>query len=95
VKKGNNLEIIGFVHGKDILRFLNRKKPVSLKKIMRPPYFVPGDKKIDAQLRSFQARKIHQAVVLDKEGKVAGLITLEDILEELVGSIQDEHDLSD
>jgi putative hemolysin len=95
VKKGNNLEIVGFVHGKDILRFLNRKKPVSLRKIVRPPYFVPGDKKIDAQLRSFQAKKLHQAVVLDKQGKVAGLVTLEDILEELVGSIQDEHDLSD
>jgi putative hemolysin len=95
VKKDDGQEIVGLVHGKDILRFLNRKKPVSLKKIMRPPYFVPGDEKIDAQLRSFQARKIHQAVVLDKEGKVAGLITLEDILEELVGSIQDEHDLSD
>jgi len=95
VKKGYNLEVVGFVHGKDILRFSDEKKPVSLRKIMRPPYFVSADKKIDAQLRSFQGRKLHQAVVLDKEGKVTGLITLEDILEELVGSIQDEHDLSD
>jgi len=95
VKKGNNLEVVGFVHGKDILRFSDEKKPVSLRKIMRPPYFVSADKKIDAQLRGFQAKKLHQAVVLDKEGKVAGLVTLEDILEELVGSIQDEHDLSD
>ena len=95
VKNENDLEIVGFVHGKDILRFSDEKKPVSLRKIMRPPYFVPADKKIDAQLRGFQARKLHQAVVLDKGGKVAGLITLEDILEELVGSIQDEHDLSD
>ena len=95
VRKGNDLEIVGFVHGKDILRFMHRDKSGSLKKIMRPPYFVPADKKIDAQLRGFQAKKLHQAVVLDKEGKVAGLITLEDILEELVGSIQDEHDLSD
>jgi len=95
VKKGHNLEIVGFVHGKDILRFMDEKMRVSLKKLMRPPYFVPADKKIDAQLRSFQARKLHQAVVLDKEGKVAGLITLEDILEELVGSIKDEHDVSD
>ena len=92
VKRGNNLEIVGFVHGKDILRYMDREKPGSLKKLVRPPYFVPADKKIDAQLRSFQAKKLHQAVVLDKEGKVAGLITLEDILEELVGSIQDEHD---
>jgi len=95
VKKGDDLEIVGFVHGKDILRFMDRKKPGSLKKIMRPPFFVSADKKIDAQLRNFQAKKLHQAVVLDKEGKVAGLITLEDILEELVGSIQDEHDMRD
>jgi CBS domain containing-hemolysin-like protein len=95
VKKGNNLEVVGFVHGKNIVRFLDSKKSVSLGKIMRPPCFVAADKKIDAQLRSFQAKKLHQAVVLDKEGKVAGLITLKDILEELVGSIQDEHDLSD
>jgi len=95
VRKGNDLEIAGFVHGKDILRYMGRKNPGSLKKLLRPPYFVPADKKIDAQLRGFQARKLHQAVVIDKEGKVAGIITLEDILEELVGSIQDEHDLSD
>jgi len=95
VKKGNDLEIVGFVHGKDILRFMDEKMRISLKKLMRPPYFVSADKKIDAQLRSFQAGKLHQAVVLDKEGKVAGLITLEDILEELVGSIQDEHDFTD
>jgi len=49
----------------------------------------------NAGIRSFQARNLHQAAVLEKGGKVAGLITLEDILEELVGSIQDEHDLSD
>jgi putative hemolysin len=83
------------VHGKDILLFSDEKKPVSLRKIMRPPYFVPADKKIDSQLRSFQTKKLHQAVVLNKQGNVVGLITLEDILEELVGSIQDEHDLSD
>ena len=95
VRKGNDLEIAGFVHGKDVLRYMDIKNPGSLKKLLRPPYFVPADKKIDAQLRGFQARKLHQAVVIDKEGKVAGIITLEDILEELVGSIQDEHDLSD
>ena len=95
VQKGNGLEIVGFVHGKDILQYMNRKKLGSLKKLLRPPYFIPADKKIDAQLRSFQVKKLHQAVVLDKEGNVAGLITLEDILEELVGSIQDEHDMSD
>ena len=59
---------------------------------MRPPLFVESDKKIDVQLRSFQSKKIHQAVVLDKDGQVTGLITLEDILEEMVGSIEDEYD---
>ena len=92
VKKGDNLEIVGFVHGKDILSYLSKKKPGSLKKIMRSPLFAPADRKIDIQLRRFQAKKLHQAVVLDDKGKVAGLITLEDILEELVGNIQDEHD---
>jgi Mg2+/Co2+ transporter CorC len=86
------MDIIGFIHAKDLLGFASTKKTTSLKKIMRPPYFIPGDKKIDAQLRSFKAKRLHQAIVLDKGGEVIGLITLEDILEELVGSIRDEHD---
>jgi len=92
VKKGGGFDIVGFVHGKDVLYSQDTKRVTSLKSIMRPPYFVPVDRKIDAQLRSFQVRKLHQAVVLDNKGKAAGLITLEDILEELVGSIQDEYD---
>jgi len=92
VKEGEASNVIGFVHAKDVFRLMESKQSISVKKILRPPYFVPADKTIDAQLRSFQAQKLHQAVVLDAEGKVAGLITLEDILEELVGSIRDEHD---
>jgi len=92
VSKGKYSDIGGFVHAKDLFRLMDGKKSVPLKKILRSPYFVPADKKIDAQLRSFQAKKLHQAVVLDNNGNVLGLITLEDILEELVGSIQDEHD---
>ncbi len=85
-------DILGSIHAKDLFKLIMKRKPISLKKILKPPYFAQADKKIDAQLRSFQAKKIHQAVVLDNEGKVIGLITLEDILEELVGSIRDEHD---
>lgn len=92
VREGRDEEIIGFIHAKDLFHFMDQKKTGSIKDIMRPPYFVQADKTIDAQLRSFQKRNLHQAVVLDSEGKVTGLITLEDILEELVGSIQDEHD---
>lgn len=93
IKKDNGLEIVGFIHAKDVFQLMQGKKPHSLKRIIRPAYFVSADKKIDAQLRGFQAKKLHQAVVLDNEGNVAGLITLEDVLEELVGSIKDEHDL--
>ena len=93
VRKTKHSDIVGFIHAKDYFKLLDAKKPISIKTILRPPYFVPADKKIDAQLRSFQARKLHQAVVLNNDGKIAGLITLEDILEELVGSIRDEHDV--
>jgi CBS domain containing-hemolysin-like protein len=92
VREGDDFHIIGFIHAKDLFRASDDGRPVSLQTIVRPPYFVPVDKTIDAQLRSFQVRKLHQAVVLNSEGNVAGLITLEDIVEELVGSIQDEHD---
>lgn len=94
VKEGESPDIIGFIHAKDLFKLLEKHEsiPASLGKVVRPPYFVAADKKIDAQLRSFQARKCHQAVVLDNRGKVVGLITLEDIVEKLVGSIQDEHD---
>jgi putative hemolysin len=92
VREGRDEEITGFIHAKDLFHFMNQKETGSIKDMIRPPYFVPADRTIDAQLRSFQKRNLHQAVVLDSEGKVTGLITLEDILEELVGSIQDEHD---
>jgi len=92
IRRGKNLEIVGFIHAKDLFQLKGNQVFKSLKKIVRPPYFVPADRKIDTQLRRFQARRIHQAIVLDNKGKVAGLITLEDILEELVGSIEDEHD---
>jgi putative hemolysin len=85
-------EILGTIVAKDLFTLIDKKKP-DLKKILRPPLLVPADRKIDAQLRSFKARRIHQAVVLDAGGEVAGLVTLEDILEELVGSIMDEHDI--
>lgn len=87
-------DIVGSIHAKDLFKLIMKSKPISIKKILRPPYFAQADKKIDVQLRSFQAKKIHQAVVLDNEGKVIGLISLEDILEELVGSIRDEHDFA-
>ncbi len=85
-------QIIGFIHAKDLFRLLETDPSESLLKIIRPPEFVSADTKIDRQLRRFKRRKVHLAVVLDAVGRVIGLVTLEDILEELVGSIRDEHD---
>jgi putative hemolysin len=92
VSEGRDSDIVGFIHSKDFFKLIGAQKPISIRRILRPPYFVPADKKIDVQLRSFKAKRLHQAIVLNSEGKVAGLVTLEDILEELVGSIRDEHD---
>lgn len=92
VRKGNSREIIGFIHAKDLLGRTGTKKLGTVKKLVRMPYFVPEDKKIDSQLRSFKSRKLHQAVVLNGEGEVVGIIMLEDILEQMVGSIEDEYD---
>jgi putative hemolysin len=92
VIRGGNREIIGFVHAKDLLGEAGSRKLGSMKRLVRPAYFVPEGKKIDSQLRSFKSRKLHQAVILDEKGGAAGLITLEDILEQMVGSIEDEYD---
>ncbi len=93
VSNGKGMEIMGSIYAKDNLGYALSKESFSLNKIMRPALFVEDDKKIDMQLKIFQTKKVHQAVVLDKDGQVTGLITLEDILEELVGSIEDEYDL--
>jgi CBS domain containing-hemolysin-like protein len=85
-------EIIGVVHSKDIVsvHILNNGK--SLKDIMRPVHFIPETKPIDVLLRDFQRTKAQMAFVVSEFGGIIGLVTLEDILEELVGEIQDEHD---
>ena len=92
VTKGNASEIAGFIHAKDLFQIVLDKKSGGLRKILRPPSFVGIDEKINVQLRTFQFHKQHQSIVLDKHGQVVGLVTLEDIIEELVGSIKDEHD---
>jgi Mg2+/Co2+ transporter CorB len=92
VRSTKTSEIEGIVIVKDLLGLIAKKKNIALKKIIRPLNYASEDDKIDKQLRRFQRNRIHQAMVLDKEGNISGLITLEDILEELVGSIKDEHD---
>jgi putative hemolysin len=85
--------IIGVLYTKDLLPYLRGLPPdFDLRARLHPPYFVPESKRADALLREFQAKKIHLAIVVDEYGGTAGLVTLEDLLEELVGEIRDEFD---
>ena len=85
-------EIIGIVHAKDIVSNFVEKTPKTLKEILRPAFYITENKGIDALLREFQRKKVQMAVVISEFGGTMGIVTLEDILEELVGEIQDEHD---
>lgn len=84
--------IVGVVHTKELLRKFLDKDAFSLTAVMRPAYFVPETKKIRVLLRELQNKRIHMAIVVDEFGVTSGLVTLEDIVEELVGEIQDEFD---
>jgi CBS domain containing-hemolysin-like protein len=85
-------KIIGIIHAKDILPLLAEHKDWSLKDIIRKPYFVPETKKINDLLSELQQKRIQIAIVIDEFGGTAGMVTLEDIVEEIVGEIQDEYD---
>ena len=93
VYKGGIDEIVGVMYAKDLLRHLHAGKAnVPLESIMREPYVVPETKKVDELLREMQLRRVHIAIVLDEYGSTAGLITIEDLIEEIVGEIADEYD---
>ena len=85
--------VIGVLYAKDFLRYLrDGRTDVPLSKILRPAYFVPESKKVDELLGELQQRKVHMAIVVDEYGGTAGIVTIEDLLEEIVGEIQDEYD---
>jgi CBS domain containing-hemolysin-like protein len=84
--------IVGVLNVKDLLPIVRRGEAIELARIMRPAYFVPETKKINRLLRQFQRKHIVMAIVSDEFGGVAGIVTIEDIMEELVGEIQDEYD---
>lgn len=92
VYEGTIDKVVGLVHAKDLLPLLIDKKDLDLKSIIRKPYFIPETKKINDLLTEFQLKRIQIAIVLDEFGGTSGLVTLEDIVEELVGEIQDEYD---
>ena len=85
--------VIGLCYAKDLLRHLwGGTTEASLQPLLRPAYFVPESKELDELLQELQAQKIHLAVVVDEYGGMAGIVTIEDIIEEIVGEIMDEHD---
>jgi len=85
--------IIGVVHAKDFLRFVDDDAAdVELLELLRPAYFVPESKRVGELLHDLRSEKVHLAVVVDEYGGTAGIVTIEDILEEIVGEIQDEYD---
>lgn len=95
--RGSTDNIIGVVHSKDLLRELAERdaepEHLDISKIAQKPWFVPDSTSLEAQLNAFLRRKQHFAVVVDEYGEVQGIVTLEDILEEIVGDIADEHDI--
>jgi CBS domain containing-hemolysin-like protein len=85
-------KIVGIIHAKDILSLIVRHQPFILKDILRKPLFIPESKKINDLMAELKLKRIQIAIVLDEFGGTAGMVTLEDIVEELVGDIQDEYD---
>jgi CBS domain containing-hemolysin-like protein len=93
--KGSLDKIIGIIHAKDLLKFIKTqtfKKEETLNQLKREVIFVPERKKISEMLQEFQQKKMHIAIVVDEFGGTSGLITLEDVIEEIIGEIWDEHD---
>jgi len=83
--------VVGILYVKDIVSIIPTK-PLEIRKCMRKPYFVPDTKRLDELLREFKKRRVHIAVAIDEYGGVSGIVTMEDILEVIIGDIQDEFD---
>jgi putative hemolysin len=92
VYSGSIDNILGIVYTKDLISLLEHRDIILLYDILRPAYFVPETKKISQLMRELQQKKIHMAIVIDEFGGTEGIITMEDILEEIVGEIQDEYE---
>jgi putative hemolysin len=92
VYSGSFDSVKGILYAKDVLPYTNNPGSFKWQALLRPPYFVPETKKINDLLKEFQTKKIHMAVVIDEYGGTSGIVTLEDILEEIVGEISDESD---
>jgi CBS domain containing-hemolysin-like protein len=94
VYEGTIDHVIGLIYAKDLLKHWGETDgAIELRKLIRPPFFVPETKNLEELLHDFKKRRVHMAVVIDEYGGTAGLVTIEDLLEQIVGDIQDEYDL--
>ena len=85
--------IIGIVYAKDLLKFWGKdEEAIPLERVMRQPYFIPETKRLEELLKEFKTKRIHMAIVVDEYGGLLGLVTIEDLIEEVFGEIEDEYD---
>jgi CBS domain containing-hemolysin-like protein len=84
--------VVGVLYVKDLIMLMSRKEEIDLARVARKPFFVPESKRLDTLLREFKRRHVHIAVAIDEYGGVSGIVCMEDIIEEIVGDIQDEFD---
>ena len=87
--------IIGVLYAKDLLRVYALSQQETIRSLVRPPFFVPESKRLDDLLREMQSQHVHIAIVVDEYGSVSGLVTIEDLVEEIIGDIQDEYDVEE
>lgn len=92
VYRGDIEQIAGFIHAKDFLGQMVKEPCFDVQSIIRPPFYVPEGKKVNDLLKEMQRKRVHIALVIDEYGGLSGMVTTEDLLEELVGEIEDEHD---
>ncbi|MDY0268725.1 hemolysin family protein [Trichloromonas sp.] len=96
IYEGTADRIVGIIYAKDLLRLWGcRDEDFRIEQIMRTPYFVPETKQIEELLQEFRTQRVHMAIAIDEYGGTSGLITIEDLIEEIVGDIQDEYDLEE
>ena len=91
----NRDDVIGVLLAKDLLRYYAGEEEFNVRDMLRPAVFVPESKRLNVLLREFRANRNHMAIVVDEYGGVAGLVTIEDVLEQIVGEIEDEYDFDD
>ncbi len=93
VFEGKIDNIVGVVYAKDLLEFWGKSgDEIPLERVMREPYFIPETKKLEELLREFKKKRVHMAIVVDEYGGLSGLVTIEDLIEEVFGEIEDEYD---